>query len=97
MFEMAKSSRDQISGKHGARQRAYALFRIVIDDRPGVLAELFALTGKHAINIEDLDLEHSPSQETGLITLSVHPNQAMDFAKVLTTSNWIFHLEEPSS
>ena len=95
LFEEAKISRTHISGKHGSRQRAYSLFRIVVDDRPGVLAELFALSGKHGINIEDLDLEHSPSQETGLITLSVHPDQSSDFADVLTTDKWTFHVEGP--
>ena len=95
LFNQAKKVREKISGKHGARRRDYELFRIVVDDRPGVLADLFALCGHHRINVEDLELEHSPSQETGLITLSVNPMQSDDLVNALSKSNWTFVREKP--
>lgn len=97
LFRQARVVREKISGKHGARRRNYTLFRIVVDDRAGVLAELFVLCGEHGINVEDLELEHSPSQETGLITLSVNPAQAEDLALALESSNWTFIREETPS
>jgi len=92
LFSRGKSGKSRISGKHGGRPRRYSTFRIVIDDRPGVLGELFSLCSREGINIEDLDLEHSPNQETGLISLAVKPEQSDILSRALEKSQWIFHL-----
>jgi prephenate dehydrogenase len=61
----------KIPGKHGARNRDYSYLPIVIDDKPGELARIFNECAKVSVNIEDLSIEHSPGQETGLITLAL--------------------------
>jgi prephenate dehydrogenase len=66
-----KSGKAKIPGKHGAKAREYSLLPIVIDDKPGELARIFNECAKVAVNIEDLSIEHSPGQETGLITLAL--------------------------
>ena len=43
----------------------------MIDDKPGELARIFNECAKADVNIEDLSIEHSPGQETGLITLAL--------------------------
>ena len=69
----------RIPGKHGAKNRDYLFLPIVIDDKPGQLASIFNECAKVDVNIEDLSIEHSPGQETGLITLSL---SAQDCAKL---------------
>lgn len=66
-----KSGKAKIPGKHGAKAREYSFLPIVIDDKPGELARIFNECAKAAVNIEDLSIEHSPGQETGLITLAL--------------------------
>jgi prephenate dehydrogenase len=65
------TGKNLIPGKHGARQRNYAYLPIVIDDKPGQLARIFNECAKISVNVEDLSIEHSPGQETGLITLAL--------------------------
>ena len=91
IFRKGQEGRKLISGKHGGKPRNYMLFHIVIDDRPGVLGELFALCGEAGVNVEDLDLEHSPNQETGLITIAIAPEQDEIFASALKDRGWRFH------
>ena len=61
----------KIPGKHGAKAREYSFLPIVINDKPGELARIFNECAKVSVNIEDLTIEHSPGQETGLITLAL--------------------------
>jgi prephenate dehydrogenase len=65
------TGKNLIPGKHGARERNYAYLPIVIDDKPGQLARIFNECAKISVNVEDLSIEHSPGQETGLITLAL--------------------------
>jgi prephenate dehydrogenase len=74
-----KSGKAKIPGKHGAKAREYSFLPIVIDDKPGELARIFNECAKAAVNIEDLSIEHSPGQETGLITLAL---SSVDCAKL---------------
>ncbi|MCX6425689.1 MAG: prephenate dehydrogenase/arogenate dehydrogenase family protein, partial [Actinobacteria bacterium] len=46
-----------IPGKHGGVDRDYAKLPVVISDKPGQLAALFAICGEIGVNIEDLSIE----------------------------------------
>ncbi len=92
IIDEGRIGRQRISGKHGSKPRRYSIFHIVIDDRPGVLGELFSLMAKHEINVEDLNIEHSPNQETGLISIAVSPEQESKTSSALQSQEWIFHL-----
>jgi prephenate dehydrogenase len=70
-FSSGNRGVSKIPGKHGARNRDYSYLPIVIDDKPGELARIFNECAKVSVNIEDLSIEHSPGQETGLITLAL--------------------------
>ena len=65
------AGKSKIPGKHGAKEREYSYLPIVIDDKPGQLAIIFNHCAQISVNIEDLSIEHSPGQETGLITLAL--------------------------
>jgi len=70
-MEKGKRGKNKIPGKHGEKARDYSYLPIVIDDKPGELARIFNECAKISVNIEDLSIEHSPGQETGLITLAL--------------------------
>ncbi len=81
----------RISGKHGAKAREYTYLPIVIDDQPGALGALFAECAKVSVNVEDLTLEHSPGQITGLITLALSERDADILAMHLLALGWKVH------
>jgi prephenate dehydrogenase len=83
--------RSKIPGKHGGKAREYTLLPVVIEDKPGQLAALFDECAKASVNIEDLTIEHSPGQFTGLITLALSANDAAILQKHLEESGWNVH------
>ena len=91
LFERASLGRARISGKHGARVRDYTYLPIVIDDRPGQLGALFAECALAQVNVEDLTIEHSPGQQTGLITLALSAVDAEKLRTHLKAKGWSAH------
>lgn len=78
----------RVPGKHGGVPRNYGTLSVVIPDAPGALARLFNHCADAKINIEDLRIEHSPGQETGLISLSVKPSDLSTLNDYLSTQGW---------
>lgn len=78
----------QVPGKHGGVPRNYGALGVVINDRAGQLAALFNHCADGEINIEDLRIEHSPGQETGLVTLFVQPGDLSTLNNHLSTLGW---------
>lgn len=83
--------RAKIPGKHGGKAREYTQLPVVIEDKPGQLAALFDECAKAAVNVEDLTIEHSPGQFTGLITLALSASDALILQKHLEESGWNVH------
>ena len=83
--------RDLIPGKHGAKNRNYTFLPVVIDDKPGQLARLFDECAQVNANVEDLSIEHSPGQETGLITLALSESDASKLGEHLVSAGWRVH------
>lgn len=81
----------KVSGKHGSLPRNYQKLSIVIEDKPGQLSRLFLQCAEINANIEDLSIEHSPGQETGLIKLSFSPDDAIRVADHLRSHSWKVH------
>lgn len=86
-----QSGRALIPGKHGGKAREYTYLPIVIADKPGQLAAIFDECAKVSVNIEDLSIEHSPGQETGLITLAVSHADANTLKAHLESEGWDVH------
>ena len=85
------AGRELIPGKHGGKSRDYASIAVVIDDRAGQLGDLFVECGKAEVNVEDLNIEHSPGQATGLITLFVNPEKREFLLDHLQHAHWKAH------
>ena len=82
---------NSIPGKHGGHNRDYAFLPIVIDDQPGQLAKIFNHCAEINVNIEDLSIEHSPGQQTGLITLAINEKDAKLLSEHLQSAGWNVH------
>lgn len=78
----------KIPGKHGLIHRDYAFLTIVINDQPGQLAKIFIDCAKAEVNIEDLSIEHSPGQQTGLITLAIAERDNSKLYDHLSSCGW---------
>lgn len=83
--------RSMIPGKHGGVARNYTYLPVVIDDRPGQLAALFDECARANVNVEDLTIEHSPEQFTGLITLALSSSDAEKLFNHLLQAGWKAH------
>jgi prephenate dehydrogenase len=90
-FKDGNTGRSKISGKHGARARTYTYLSVVIPDKPGQLGALFSECANAGVNVEDLSIEHSPGQFTGLITLALSESDATKLEKHLLANNWKVH------
>jgi prephenate dehydrogenase len=61
---------------------------VLISDRPGELAGIFADAGKAGINVEDVRIEHATGQQAGLVQLMVEPSVAPALASALRERGW---------
>lgn len=77
----------RLPGKHG-QDRRYAQLVVMVDDKPGELARLFAEMGEAGVNLEDLRLEHSPGAQIGLAEISVLPEAVERLTTALEGRGW---------
>ena len=80
-----------IPGKHGGKAREYFYLPIVIDDKPGQLGAIFNECAAMDVNVEDLNIEHSPGQLSALITLALSESDAVKLSTHLTSIGWNVH------
>ncbi|MGZ4638178.1 MAG: prephenate dehydrogenase [Actinomycetes bacterium] len=85
------AGRARLPGKHGGRPTSYSVVPVVLPDRPGELARLFAAAGEVGVNIEDVSIEHSPGQPVGLVELAVAPGAEQRLADALVERGWRVH------
>ncbi|MGC0422537.1 prephenate dehydrogenase [Embleya sp. AB8] len=78
----------RIPGKHGAPAAHYEAIPVVIPDRPGELARLFADVGRAEVNIEDIRIDHAQGRPTGLVELQVDPKRAESLTTALRAGGW---------
>lgn len=69
-FEEAKRARLSLAAKPQVRA-GVAVIQVPVPDRPGVLADLTATLGRSGVNIEDLQIVHSPEGGRGTVHLMV--------------------------
>ena len=90
-IEEGRTGRAKIPGKHGGKARNYSYLPIVIPDAPGNLAAIFNICAQIDVNVEDLSIEHSPGQLTGLITLGLSDEGAEKLSQHLISQGWNVH------
>lgn len=90
-IQSGNRGRAMIPGKHGGVARNYTYLPVVIEDKPGQLAALFDECAIAQVNVEDLAIEHSPEQYTGLITLALSQSDAEKLYHHLVKAGWSAH------
>lgn len=78
----------RLPGKHGKKATDYEVVTVMIDDKPGELARLLTEIGEIGVNLEEIQLEHSPSSAVGLVEVSVLPAVAQTLITSLNERNW---------
>ncbi len=88
LLEHGRAGVARIPGKHGGPARAFTAVQVVISDRPGELARLFAAAAEACLNVEDVSIEHSPGAPVGVAELSVRAESAGPLINALTAGGW---------
>jgi prephenate dehydrogenase len=91
VMEQGRRMRASLPGKSGRAGPSWASVGVVIEDRPGELARLFAAAGSAGVNIEDLHIEHAPDHPAGHVTLYVSPESTNQLIDKLSSSGWAAH------
>lgn len=89
LMERGRQEVARIPGKHGGAQRDWHPVTVIVPDEPGRLVALLQDTAAIDVNLEDLNLEHSPRQPVGLTTLWVLPERAGELVAALEARGWV--------
>ncbi|MET9513008.1 prephenate dehydrogenase [Streptomyces flavidovirens] len=88
VLRRGNTGRERVPGKHGAAPSAYEIVAVLISDRPGELARIFADAGRAGVNIEDVRIEHATGQQAGVVQLMVEPAAAPGLTASLRERGW---------
>ena len=91
LIAAGRAGKATIPGKHGGVAREYSYLPIVIDDKPGQLGAIFNECAAMDVNVEDLNIEHSPGQLSALITLALSQSDAEKLSLHLSSIGWNVH------
>lgn len=91
VLERGRKGRSLLPGKHRSNHRDYTFLPVVLEDKPNQLAALFNECAKANVNVEDINIEHSPEQETGLVLLALSNTNAQLLQKHLLAGGWRVH------
>jgi prephenate dehydrogenase len=86
-FQRAKDARLRLATKPTVRA-GVAVWQVEIPDEPGALARITAVLADGAVNIEDLQIVHSPEGGRGTVHLTVAVADADHAAGVLTAGGY---------
>ena len=87
VFDRAKQARLGLATKPTVRS-GVAVWQVEIPDEPGALARITAVLGEGKVNIEDLQIVHSPEGGRGTVHLTVAASTAASCADVLTDGGY---------
>ncbi|MFF0449204.1 prephenate dehydrogenase [Streptomyces sp. NPDC004609] len=88
VLRRGNEGRARVPGKHGAAPASYEIVAVLISDRPGELARIFADAGRAGVNVEDVRIEHATGQQAGLVQLMVEPAAAAVLSASLRERGW---------
>ncbi|MEV4335219.1 prephenate dehydrogenase [Streptomyces sp. NPDC049597] len=88
VLRRGNAGRARVPGKHGAAPAAYETVAVLISDKPGELARIFADAGRVGVNIEDVRIEHATGQQAGVVQLMVEPAAAQILGASLRDRGW---------
>ena len=86
-FDRAKRARLTLAAKPQVRA-GVAILQVQVSDRPGSLAELTRTMAEAGVNIEDLQIVHSPEGGRGTVHLTVAATEVEDASAVLVAGSF---------
>lgn len=95
MLTDARSARSTLQAKSGRKSEDLVEVRITVPDRPGVLANVATSLGEASINIEDLDIQHSPEGGRGILRILVEASSAEATRSILIGQGFDVRAQEP--
>ncbi|WP_327237267.1 prephenate dehydrogenase [Streptomyces sp. NBC_01317] len=88
VLRRGNAGRVRVPGKHGTAPAAYEVVAVLISDKPGELARIFADAGRAGVNVEDVRIEHATGQQAGRVQLMVEPSAAPLLTEALRERGW---------
>ncbi|MER8085488.1 prephenate dehydrogenase [Streptomyces sp. NPDC058316] len=88
VLRRGNAGRVRVPGKHGTAPTSYEIVSVLISDRPGELAGIFADAGRAGVNVEDVRIEHATGQQAGLVQLMVEPSAVAGLSAALRERGW---------
>lgn len=88
VLRRGNAGRARVPGKHGQAPAAYETVAVLISDRPGELARIFADAGAAGVNVEDVRIEHATGAQAGHVQLMVDPAAAAALTAALRERGW---------
>jgi prephenate dehydrogenase len=83
-FDLAKRARLRLAAKPQVRA-GVAVLQVQVPDKPGALAELTITMAQGGVNIEDLQIVHSPEGGRGIVHLTVAADAAAQAERLLAS------------
>ena len=81
----------RLPGRHGTGPERFGVLGVVVDDRPGQLARLFAAVDAAGVGIADFRLDHLAGRAAGQVELAVDPAAVESLAAALAAVGWTVH------
>ncbi len=82
MLESARAARRNLPARGSPPAKSREL-RVIVPDRPGVLAEVTAVAARLGANIYDIEIAHSAEGPRGVLVLSLAPSAAAQLSGAL--------------
>jgi prephenate dehydrogenase len=78
----------RIPGKHGGGTDSFVTVQVLVPDRPGELGRLLTEMGVIGVNLEEIRLEHSIGQKTGVAHIAVELGREALLTRELERRGW---------
>ncbi|MEV6122154.1 prephenate dehydrogenase [Streptomyces sp. NPDC052077] len=91
-----REGRRRVPGKHGQKPSRCVPVHVLIGDQAGELARLLATVAGLDVNVEEVSIDHSPAERSGLVELVVEASAAPGMTRRLMEYGWAVRLPEPS-
>ncbi|MEE1758779.1 prephenate dehydrogenase [Streptomyces sp. SP18BB07] len=95
LLDRGRRGRGRVAGKHGQKPTRCTPVHVLIGDQAGELARLLATVADLDVNVEEVSIDHSPAERSGLVELVVEASAAVRMARRLTEFGWEVQRPQP--
>jgi prephenate dehydrogenase len=88
VLERGREARTLLPTKTGRSPVRWTRIGVVLQDRPGELARLFAVAGEAGVNIEDVAIDHATDHPVGMVALDVAESAAGVLESAVRNAGW---------